>query len=345
MRPLPRRVEEQLSGKSVPEADTYPLTQAIALFITGDQSGGVEAGISLFPLRPTAVGGVDGGIAVCPFIYGSADVSFPLTDELTLDIQSTVGLDSGVALRFRPGQNMSIKAGLLTDSIEDHISGTALVSLTWAAPDHGKYTLLSFPGAGAIQVGSISFAGGVDVLYGALSPSFALKLSSGQISVNTNGADSFTSSVVPASGINSTFDVGVRWSADRGFSFEGSASAAIDLALNLSLGPVRIDSIHLELLPSSSGLAIETSVTCDARVGPVAVTIERFGALSTVVAQNGNLGPIDVSLGFKPPSGAGLAVDAAGVTGGGFLRTTTASTNTQAFFSFSSMIWRYKPSD
>lgn len=319
VRTLPRRVEEQLSGKSVPEADTNPLTQAIALFITGDRSGGVEAGISLFPLRPSAPGGLDGGIAVCPFIYGSSDVSFPLTDQLTLDLQSTVGLDSGVALQFRPGRNTSIKAGLLTDSIEDHISGTALVSLTWAAPDKGKYTLLSFPGGGSIQVGSISFSGGVDVLQGSLSPSFALTLSGGQASLSSNGADSFTSSVVPASGVNSTFDVGVRWSADHGFSFEGSASAAIDLALNLSLGPLRIDSIHLELLPSASGLAIETSVTCDAKVGPVAVTLQRFGVLSTLVAQNGNLGPVDVSLSFKPPSGAGLAVDAAGVTGGGFL--------------------------
>jgi hypothetical protein len=319
VRTLPRRVEEQLSGKPVPEADTNPVTQVIGNFITGDQFGGVEAGISLFPLRPTTVGGLDAGIALCPFVYGSADISFPLTGELALELESTVALDSGVALQFRPGHDMSIKVGLLTDSIEDHIAGTVLVSLKWTSPDSNKYNLVSFPSGGVIEVASISFTGGVDVLRGSLSPSFGLKLTGGHASLRSDGADSFMSALVPADGASATFDIGVRWSADQGFSFEGSASAAIDLALNLSIGPLRIDSLHVGLLPSGSGLSIETSFTCDAKIGPIGVTLQRFGALIAVSARDGNLGPIDVGLNFKPPSGAGLVVDAAGVSGGGFL--------------------------
>jgi len=177
VRQLPRRVEEQLSGRSIPEADSDPVTQVIGNFVRGDQLGGFEAGVSLFPLRPTTANGVDGGIAVCPFVYGSGDARFPLSAALSLEFQSTVGLDSGVALQFRPGHDMSIKAGLLTDSIEDHATGTVLVTLTWAAPEGSKYSLVSFPGGGIIEVGSIGFAGGVDVQQGSLSPSFALKLS------------------------------------------------------------------------------------------------------------------------------------------------------------------------
>lgn len=319
VRQLPRRVEEQLSGVSMPEADTAPATQLIGTFLTGDRSGGVEAGISLFPLRPTSPNGVDGGLAVAPFVYGGADVSFPLTSELTLAFQSTVALDSGIALEFRPGKGMSIKAGLLTDSIEEHLTGTALVSLTWAAAGGGKYTLVSLPGGGIIEVGSISFAGGVDVLGGTLSPSFGLKLTGGHAALSSSGSDSFVSSLVPSGGVNAQFDLGVRWSEAQGFSFEGSASAAIDIPINASIGGLRIDSIHLELAPSDAGLAVEASVTCDATIGPVGVSLERFGALITIVSQDGNLGPINVSLDFKPPSGAGLVVDAAGVTGGGFL--------------------------
>jgi len=319
VRQLPRRVEEQLSGRSIPEADSDPVTQVIGNFVRGDQLGGFEAGVSLFPLRPTTANGVDGGIAVCPFVYGSGDVRFPLSAALSLEFQSTVGLDSGVALQFRPGHDMSIKAGLLTDSIEDHATGTVLVTLTWAAPEGSKYSLVSFPGGGIIEVGSIGFAGGVDVQQGSLSPSFALKLSGGHVMLRPNGADSFVSSLIPAGGVEAQFDIGLRWSAKQGFSFEGSASAAIDVPLHVAAGGLRIDSLHIEALPSAAGLAVETSMTCEAAIGPVGVSLQRFGALAAVAAHDGNLGPMDVSLDFKPPSGAGLEVDFPTVAGGGFL--------------------------
>jgi len=319
VRQLPRRVEEQLSGRSIPEADSDPVTQVIGNFVRGDQLGGFEAGVSLFPLRPTTANGVDGGIAVCPFVYGSGDVRFPLSAALSLEFQSTVGLDSGVALQFRPGHDMSIKAGLLTDSIEDHATGTVLVTLTWAAPEGSKYSLVSFPGGGIIEVGSIGFAGGVDVQQGSLSPSFALKLSGGHVMLRPNGADSFVSSLIPAGGVEAQFDIGLRWSAKQGFSFEGSASAAIDVPLHVAAGGLRIDSLHIEALPSAVGLAVETSMTCEAAIGPVSVSLQRFGALAAVAAHDGNLGPMDVSLDFKPPSGAGLEVDFPTVAGGGFL--------------------------
>lgn len=50
--------------------------------------------------------------------------------------------------------------------------------------------------------------------------------------------------------------------------------------------------------------------------------VDRVGITGTVTfPQNGgNLGVADLALGFKPPSGIGLSVDAEGVlTGGGFL--------------------------
>jgi len=154
---------------------------------------------------------------------------------------------------------------------------------------------------------------------GSLSPSFALKLTGGHAMIRPDGADSFVSSLVPAGGVEAKFDVGVRWSATQGFSFEGSASAAIDIPLNVAVGGLRIDSLHIELLPSGAGLAVEVSVTCGATIGPVGVSMQRVGAHVAIVAQDGNLGPIDVSLDFKLPSGVGLSIDAAGVSGGGFL--------------------------
>ena len=45
----------------------------------------------------------------------------------------------------------------------------------------------------------------------------------------------------------------------------------------------------------------------------MSASVDRMGLQAMLAFHDGNLGPIDVSLGFKPPSGIGLAVDAAGV--------------------------------
>jgi hypothetical protein len=342
VRQLPRRVEEQLTGQSVPEADTAPAKQLIASILRGGEASGVDVGVSFYPLRPTTPGGLDAGIGVSPFVYGTTDLSFPLTSELVLSFDATVALDSGIALSFRPGAPIALKAGLMDPGgVVDQVSGKALVLLTLGAaaadatsaapssntpaPDGsnpqatGPYTLIALPGGGVVEVASITFGGGVDVAQGSLSPSFALKLTGGHASLRPDGSDSFVSSLIPSNGVDMKFDFGVRWSSTQGFSFEGSASASTDIPLNLSIAGLVLSGLHLGVLPSDTGIAFEVSVVAGASIGPIAVLLQRFGALVTLNGQDGNLGPFDLSLDFKPPSGVGLAVDTGGVSGGGFL--------------------------
>ena len=320
IRNLPRRVEEQLSGRLMPEADTNPSIQLIGDLLRGHEASGLEVGLSLFPLRPSAPNATDAGFALAPFVYGTADLSFPLSPELTLSIQSSVALDSGVALQFRPGAAMSIKSGLmLPASLADQITGQVLIGLSWAGQNGTPYTLLSLPGGGLLETNSISFAGGVEAAQGALGPSFALKLTGGHATLSSDGGDSFLSAILPANGMDVHFDLGVRWSGSQGLTFEGAASAAIDIPLHASVLGLEIDFVHAGLSATNAGLAVEVSVTCEASIGPVGVTVQRVGGLATLTSGDGNLGPVDLSLDFKFPSGVGLSVDSAGVSGGGFL--------------------------
>ena len=79
LRQLPRRVEEQLAGTLVPEADTAPATQLIiSIDRSGDALNGRDIGLSLYPLRASAVGATDAGVALAPFVHGAAELSFPL---------------------------------------------------------------------------------------------------------------------------------------------------------------------------------------------------------------------------------------------------------------------------
>jgi hypothetical protein len=320
LRQLPRRVEEQLAGKSIPEADTNPATQLIASFIRGDEASGLDVGTSLFPLRPTTSGASDAGVAVCPFVFGSNEVSFPLSPQLTLEFDSTVALDSGIALQFRPGHAINLKAGLLDGgSVVDSATGKAIVRLTFAPPTGSRLTVLAIPGGG-IEVDSIAFGAGVDASQGSLVPSFLARLAGGHARLNWDGSDGFLASIMPSGGIDVKFDLGASWSGTGGLSFQGSASADIDIALALGIAGLQIERLHIGLRPSDTTLAAEISIGGGANIGPVVASFDRVGTLAKLTFQDGNLGPLNLSLDFQPPSGVGLSVEAQGVvTGGGFL--------------------------
>jgi hypothetical protein len=75
------------------------------------------------------------------------------------------------------------------------------------------------------------------------------------------------------------------------------------------------------LTPGGGGIPIEVSATVGATLGPLDVTIERIGLRATLdfPAGGGNLGPARLELGFQPPAGLGVDMDAGPVQGGGYL--------------------------
>lgn len=111
-----------------------------------------------------------------------------------------------------------------------------------------------------------------------------------------------------------------------------SSAPKPDLALRLQIPigkgfiAVDLDQVTLGMAPSSDPASptveAEASVSLTANLGPVAVKIERIGLQTRLAFPDkggGNLGFADISLGFKAPSGAGIAIDSPFVSGGGFL--------------------------
>ena len=86
-------------------------------------------------------------------------------------------------------------------------------------------------------------------------------------------------------------------------SFEGSASAAIDFPLHFSIGPLRIDGLHVGLSPSDAGIGLETSFAASTSLGPLTVSIDRVGALAMLAFHDGNLGPGGCLAGFQAAVG------------------------------------------
>lgn len=182
---------------------------------------------------------------------------------------------------------------------------------------------------------------------------FLLKIelpTTGTLGVHPADLDGFLASVLPPEGIFYDFEVTVGWSSQAGLYIERGGTLSVTLAEFAHLGPVLLQELKLALEPGDAASGTPTAPGAgpgaggggagagadaeqpDARalataslgveLGPLTATVMGIGLSGEVTFEEGGagpLGPLDVDVGFKPPSGLGLAVDAGVVTGGGFL--------------------------
>jgi hypothetical protein len=142
------------------------------------------------------------------------------------------------------------------------------------------------------------------------------------IVVAAPSGDGFLGKILPPNGLRTEFDLGIGWATGRGLFLKGSAGLDASLPVNISLGGViEVDTIRLGLRASDQGLQLICEMDPSIALGPVAASIRGLGLEADIAFPEGggNIGPADLGLGIKPPTGAGLAIDAGGVSGGGFL--------------------------
>jgi hypothetical protein len=319
VRALPRRAEHALVGHDVPEADATPMTQLMLSIRRGLAWTPVSAGLSVIALRPSAAGAADAGFAFAPYLRGTTDLSFPLSAATTFFLDASLDLSTGVALIVRAGSDATLKSNLTKGGIGSALEGHLLAGLKYSPGSTAAVPVIALTEGFGIYAHSVSFAAGADISGGQLSALAKASLSGGHLTIDPSQMDSFIAKIIPLN-VDVAFDFGIGWSSSYGFFFEGSASPAVTFGLHQSLGPFTIDTLHASLdLGSGSTLPLEISVTGSGALGPFSVSVDRIGMTATVVARRGNLGPLDLSLGFKPPNGLGVELDAGLISGGGYV--------------------------
>ena len=134
--------------------------------------------------------------------------------------------------------------------------------------------------------------------------------------------DGFLQKVLPAGGLHAEFDPGIAWSNSGGLTLRGAAGLDATIPVGLSLGGIALTTLTLGIRAIDGQLGAEVSASLSAVIGPVHASLDRIGlnAALTFPDGGGNLGVADLSIGFQPPRGAGIAIDTGGIlTGGGFL--------------------------
>ena len=266
--------------------------------------------------QPATGGGLP-GLILEPQIPDSFPLSLQLADIIKLrllaqtNIATTLGIvinPAGISIKypFAPGTtppSAGIGAGF------DFTPKTP--TLLIGAP---QGTRLEFQAA-SVDVVASSVNGEFDLVLAAQLKRLTLVLSAGQ-------GDSFIQDIIGSGESRVEMSLGVEWSRRNGVRFTGSGGFEVTVHPHLQLGPISIDDVTIRLLipsPVPPDARLELGAGLSGKLGPLAFFVQGIGLRLDATFKPGNAGPLDLALGFKPPNGVGLSVNAGGFTGGGFL--------------------------
>lgn len=235
--------------------------------------------------------------------------------------ETTLGFTGGVTASIAPPLSISVTpmAGEFTGEAKifvnrnpsarpfNIVGGNSLITLS--AEDVSV-------GAG-ISAGA-STASGVNV-----APLIFAELKGLTLKLGSEGADGFIAELLSSAEVEGRFDVGLEWRGEDGLVIKASGGIEIALPIHRSLGPIDLNTLYIALRILEDGtLSLETSAGLTGNLGPLSAAVERIGAqldLQFTDDADARFGMFDLDLGFKPPTGIGLAIDAGVVKGGGYL--------------------------
>lgn len=291
-------------------------------FVQPDPAGGppvLRVGFVDIGPTPDAIPGLRAAVRVT--LAEQLDVTLPIRPGLALELGLAGSLETGAALDVLPPGDIRV------DPPTGDVTGRARVGLAATGTGGRPVTLIGLAGSSGVFAERVRASIGSDLAWdiptGVANGDVFVEaaIEDGEVRIDLGGADGFLSTILPDGALSISFDVLVGWSGSRGVYVEGGAGLAIDIPVDLELGPIKIQMLHLGFSIAAGGLELEASGAIGASLGPFAMAVERMGTVAalTFPGSGGNLGPADLAFRFKPPSGIGMSLDAGIVKGGGYL--------------------------
>jgi hypothetical protein len=308
------------------DESAYEMELKVPVMVLSGDEGRFVTGIKLVPVP----GDTDHlpGLAVVTFGNFSAGQSWDLDAGWTFNVSSSGELGE-YGFTFRPTTDDGVD--LETVSFDDSSvpselrAGAELGFGASADPESGdERVLLGTPDATRLSVTSVAARAELTVTSdGDFEVTVALPLG-GVVAADPASFDGFLEKVMPEDGLEHEFEITVGWSSESGLFFDGGGTLSASIPQNVDIGPVTMEEVYLALTPDAEhgDLAFEAAASAGVELGPMDLTVQRMGLSANAAfpdGADGNLGPLDLQVSFKPPAGAGGSVDAGVVTGGGYL--------------------------
>lgn len=248
------------------------------------------------------------------------DLALPIAGPWSATIESAARFEGGLELVVHPTEGLHIEPPTAQASLDlafgvraQNADGTPMIIV--GQPGGSRLELQRFVLRVPVTLSADAGAGSATVDIGA-----EMRLEQGKVVIDGSSADGFLATLIGDLDIESAFDLGAAFDRE-GVHFTGSATIEVAIPTHLSLGPLEIPQIYLIGGFQDGAIPIEFSVDLGADLGPLQASVSRMGALATLSFPpgGGNAGVAQIDIGFKPPTGVGLSVDAGIVKGGGFL--------------------------
>jgi hypothetical protein len=253
-------------------------------------------------------------------ISSPINLSLPLSATWSINFQISGNFASGIGATLTPPMNYTFKppSGVLSGQLQTTFS---------TAGAGNPLVIFGETGGSVLQADSVAFGGGVNLNWdpstnlATADPSVTFGVTNGKLVIDMSEADGFLSDVTGGTPIQATFGFNATWAPDTGLHITGGAQLEIDLPLHIDLGPVTIETIYVIAGVASDGLTLELAAALGVTLGPIQASVDKVGLSGTLSFPQGggNLGPANLALGFKPPDGLGLEIDAGPASGGGYI--------------------------
>lgn len=245
-----------------------------------------------------------------------------LNNKWGLNLSASFGLSGGLSLQIIPPLTLNLlpPSGEVSGEIKAFINRNE---------ETKPINVIESNDIIQLSVEDVEFGVGLnakwDVVRGVavIDPLVFAEIKKATLKLGTSDADSFLGQLLSNANIEGSFDLGLEWLASSGLRIKASGGIEILLPIHQQLGFIEIDAIYIALKILNNGtLSLETSTGFKGLLGPLTVAVDRIGAkvdLTLTDSANSKYGLFDLDFGFKPPNGAGLAIDAGVVKGGGYL--------------------------
>lgn len=281
-----------------------------------------RAGLQLVVLPATPAR--NAAIGLLPYLTEDGATKISIAEGLTLSADGDADLTKGMGLIFAPGQPLDVRTGFLGGTAGGVASARATLAYTPPADDPERVLLGTADGS-RFSIRGLSVTSGV-ALVGADQVDVSVQVDLAQATVavvpDTDGTDSFVADLLGSDGFTTQLSPGFRLSSATGFHLTGASGLEGRLPVDVQIGPVSVQSILIAVKPSEQGVDLVVGATADGELGPFAIVVDGVGFFLQARFPDqpvGNLGPVDLGFAFRAPDGIGVALDAAAISGGGYL--------------------------
>jgi hypothetical protein len=269
-------------------------------------------------LKPTADGtGLD--VAFSGPVSVLQQITFPVSP-------TTWKAEVGVRAEIGVGATGTVRPPFDIAFSQVATSFEAAVTVDLHAEPAEPIVLLGQAGGSRLEIGGVGVGGGLVFTVdgngtATATPTARGEVTGGKLVIDVASGDGFLATLLGGGRIESGFDVGFAFAPGTGLAFHGSGALEVSLPVHIELGPVEVEQIFLVARIEGRRVPLELSAGLSASLGPIRAAVDRLGVVADFgfPEGGGNLGPADLKFAFKPPSGVGLSLDLAVLTGGGYL--------------------------